>query len=85
MVQLNRKLNSRGRNITLRGDVRYTDSKSNSLSTNNVRLYQIKDALGQDSTYQTTRYNLAPSKNWSYTLQTTYSEPLWRGAFLQLR
>lgn len=85
MLQLNRKLNSRGRNITVRGDVSYTNSKSNSLSTNNVHLYQIKDALGQDSTYQTNRYNLAPSKSWNYTLQTTYSEPLWKGTFLQLR
>ncbi len=85
MLQLNRKLNSRGRNITLRGDVSYTNSESNSLSTNNVHLYQIKDAAGQDSTYQTNRYNLAPSKSWNYTLQTTYSEPLWKGTFLQLR
>ena len=85
MLQINRKLNSRGRNITLRGDVSYTNSESNSLSTNNVHLYQIKDAAGQDSTYQTNRYNLAPSKSWNYTLQTTYSEPLWKGTFLQLR
>ncbi len=85
MLQINRKLNSRGRNITLRGDVSYTNSESNSLSTNNVHLYQVKDAAGQDSTYQTNRYNLAPSKSWNYTLQTTYSEPLWKGTFLQLR
>ncbi len=85
MLQLNRKLNNRGRNITLRGDVSYTNSESNSLSTNNVHLYQVKDAAGQDSTYQTNRYNLAPSKSWNYTLQTTYSEPLWKGTFLQLR
>ncbi|MGN1253935.1 MAG: carboxypeptidase-like regulatory domain-containing protein, partial [Prevotella sp.] len=85
MLQLNRKLNSRGRNVTVRGDVSYTDSKSNSLSTNNVHLYQIQNALGQDSTYQTNRYNLAPSTRWNYTLQATYSEPLWKATFLQLR
>lgn len=85
MLQLNRKLNSRGRNVTVRGDMSYTDSKSNSLSTNNVHLYQIENALGQDSTYQTNRYNLAPSTSWSYTLQATYSEPLWKATFLQLR
>lgn len=84
MLQLNRKLNSKGRNVTLRGDVSYSDSKSNSLSVNNVHLYQLQNVLGQDSTYQTNRYNLAPTKNWSYTLQGTYSEPLWKGAFLQL-
>lgn len=83
MLQLNRKLNSRGRNVTLRGDVSYTDGKSNSFSINNVHLYQLKNVLGEDSTYQTNRYNLAPSKRWSYSVQTTYSEPLWKGAYLQ--
>jgi hypothetical protein len=85
MLQYNRKLNSRGRNLTVRGDFSYTDQDSKSLSTNNVHLYQIQNIYGADSTYQTNRYNLTPSKNWSYTLQATYSEPLWRGTFLQLR
>ena len=85
MLQYNRKLNSRGRNVTLRGDVSYSDQDSKSFSTNNVHLYQIQDIFGADSTYQTNRYSLTPSKNWSYTLQATYSEPLWRATFLQLR
>lgn len=85
MLQYNRKLNSKGRNVTLRADASYSDSQSKNLSTNNVHLYQIMDALGNDSTYQTNRYNLAPSKRWSYTLQATYSEPLWKATFLQLR
>ncbi len=83
VLQVNRRLNSRGRNVTLRGNVSYTDGKSNSFSINNVHLYQLKNILGEDSTYQTNRYNLAPSKKWSYSVQTTYSEPLWKGAFLQ--
>ncbi len=84
MLQLNRKFGNRGRNVTLRGDFSYTDSESKSLSANNVHLYQIFDRLGNDSTYQTNRYNLTPTKNYSYSLQTTYSEPLWRGTFLQM-
>ncbi len=85
MLQFNRRLNSKGRNVTLRADANYSDSHSNSLSMNNVHLYQLKDSYGNDSTYQTNRYTLTPSKSWNYTLQTTYSEPLWKGAFLQLR
>lgn len=85
MLQFNRKLNSKGRNVTLRADANYSDSESNSLSMNNVHLYQMKDQYGNDSTYQTNRYSLTPSKKWNYTLQATYSEPLWKGAFLQLR
>jgi hypothetical protein len=84
MLQFNRRLNSKGRNVTLRADVDYNDGDSKSLSTNNVHLYQIENMLGADSTYQTNRYTATPSKNWSYRLQTTYSEPLWRGTFLQL-
>lgn len=83
MFQINRKLGNNGRNITLRGDMSYSDSKSNSLSLSNVHLYQIKNWLGNDSTYQTNRYNLTPSKNWSTAVQLTYSEPLWKSAFLQ--
>ncbi len=84
MLQYNRKLNAKGRNVTLRGDADYSDADSKSLSTNNVHLYQVQNYLGLDSTYQTNRYTLTPSKNWSYALQATYSEPLFRGAFLQL-
>lgn len=36
-----------------------------------------------DSTYQTNRYNLTPSKDYSYSAQATYSEPLWKATFLQ--
>ncbi|MDT3386367.1 MAG: outer membrane beta-barrel protein [Bacteroidota bacterium] len=85
MLQFNRRLNSMGRNLTLRANANYGDGNSNSLSTNNVHLYQLENALGMDSTYQTNRYNVTPTKNWGYTLQATYSEPLWRATFLQLR
>lgn len=85
MLQFNRRLNTKGRNVTLRADANYSDSQSNNLSMNNVHLYQLKDSYGNDSTYQTNRYTLTPSKKWNYTLQATYSEPLWKGAFLQLR
>lgn len=76
MLQLNRKLGSRGRNVTLRGDFSYSDTDSKALSTNNVRLYQQKDRFGNDSTYQTNRFNVTPTKQYSYAVQTTYSEPL---------
>ena len=84
MLQINRKLGNKGRNVTLRGDFSYTDGTSKSLSSQNVHLYQILDRFGNDSTYQTNRFNLTPTKNYSYSVQTTYSEPLWRATFLQL-
>ena len=57
MLQLNRKLNSKGRNATLRTDISYGEGDSKSLSTSNVHLYQVEDAFGNDSTYQTNRFN----------------------------
>ena len=83
MLQINRKIGSKGRNITARADISYTDDKSRNLSLSNVRLYQLKDQLGNDSTYNTNRYNNTPSTKWQTALQFTYSEPLWRSAFLQ--
>ena len=62
MVQVSRKLNTKGRNITVRADASYSDGESTSASLQNVRLYQILDMLGNDSTYNTNRYNLAPTK-----------------------
>ena len=83
-LQINRKLNTKGRNITFLGNLNYSDAKSNNLSLSNVHLFQLKNILGTDSIYQTNRYNYTPTKNLSTAAQLTYSEPLWRGAFLQL-
>ena len=83
MLQLNRKLNNKGRNVTLRMDAKYTDKDSKSISLQNAHLYLVQNEAGLDSTYQTNRYNLTPSKDYSYSAQATYSEPLWKTTFLQ--
>ena len=83
MLQVNRTLGNKGRNITFRVDAKYTDNDSKSISLNNAKLYLVQTAEGKDSTYQTNRYNLTPSKNYSYAGQLTYSEPLWKATFLQ--
>lgn len=83
MLQWNRKLNNKGRNVTLRTEGTYTTGNSQSFSTSNVHLYLIQNVLGQDSTYQTSRYNITPTTSFNYNIQATYSEPLWRSVFLQ--
>ena len=83
MLQLNRKLNNKGRNVTLRMDAKYTDKDNKSISLQNAHLYLVQNEAGLDSTYQTNRYNLTPSKDYSYSAQATYSEPLWKATFLQ--
>ena len=53
MLQLNRKLNNKGRNVTLRMDAKYTDKDSKSISLQNAHLYLVQNEAGLDSTYQT--------------------------------
>ena len=83
-LQLNRRLGNKGRNVNLRLEGSYNDSDNKNLSVNDVHLYQRQTAAGLDSTYQTNRYNLTPSKNYRYAAQFSYSEPLWKATFLQL-
>ncbi len=84
MLQFNRKLNNRGRNVTLRVDGNYSDNDNTSLTINRTTLYQTLSYLGLDSTYQTNRYSLTPSTRKGYSLQAAYTEPLNRYMFLQL-
>ena len=83
MLQLFRRLNPRGRNITVRFDGSLGDSQQENTSNNEVQLFQVKNQAGQDSTYFTARYNTTPGDNSGYVMSTTYSEPLWKGAHLQ--
>ena len=83
MLQLFRRLNPRGRNITVRFEGSMGDSQQENTSNNEVHLFQVKDQAGQDSTYFTARYNTTPSDNSGYVVNATYSEPLWKGAHLQ--
>lgn len=83
MLLMSRKLNAMGRNISVRAEAEYTKNRNTGLALNNVHLYQLQSALGGDSTYQTNRYNLSPSTTYNYSVEATYSEPLWKATFLQ--
>ncbi len=83
MLQYNRKLSSNGRNVTLRVDASYDKTDSKSIAQSMADFYLTKTKEGLDSTYQTRRYNVTPSKKYSYSGQLTYSEPLWKATFLQ--
>ena len=77
MLQFYRRLNRRGRNITLRVEGSMGDSDNRNVSNNEVVLHRV------DSSYYTARYNTTPSDNKGYVLSALYSEPLWKGAHLQ--
>ena len=82
-LQLYRRLNPKGRNITLRIEGNVGNNQQKNTSNNEVHLFKIKNQAGQDSTYFTARYNTTPSNSSGYVLSANYSEPLWKGAHLQ--
>ncbi len=86
-LQLNRKLNSRGRNVTLRFGANYSEGMSKSASSNFVNYFVVDQTLNpyqyKDSTYQADRYAVTPTKNTDYSIRATYSEPIFRRTYLQ--
>lgn len=79
-LQINRRLNKPGRNITFRGGIQYSDSENKSFSLNTVRYY--KETAGS-SGYDRKRYSTTPNRNWSYNLRLSYTEPITKNLYLQ--
>lgn len=82
-LQVNRKLNNKGRNITFRGSFGYGDNDNDQYTQSETRYYQIHNYLGGDSIQYRNQYITMPTKNYNYTAQLTYSEPIARATFLQ--
>ena len=78
-LQINRKFNNKGRNLTLSLNGGYSTSESYSNSTSFTRFYQR-----HDSTSTINRYNTTPTKTYNYDARAMWSEPLWTATFLQL-
>ena len=77
MLQINRRLNNRGRNITVRLNGNWSEGTSKSITNNYIYLFTTND------TTITNRYSLTPEDRWSYSVRASYSEPLWRQVYLQ--
>ena len=76
-MQLYRRFGNRGRNISISGNINYSDGDNRNANLSAVHLYQQQDRFGNDSTYQTNRFTLSGNNNFSYSLGATYSEPLY--------
>ena len=83
-LQVNRKLNDKGRNITFRGSFGYGDNDNDQYTQSETRYYQIHNYLGGDSIQYRNQYITMPTKNYNYMAQLTYSEPIGRATFLPL-
>ena len=82
-LQVNRKLNNRGRNLTFRGVFGYGDNDSDQYTQSETRYYQLLNHLGGDSILYRNQYITTPTRNYNYTAQVTYSEPIAKATFLQ--
>ena len=80
-LQINRKLNSEGRNITFSLNGGYNVGENYSKSASTTRFYQSTTG---DSTSIINRYNATPSVSYNYDARAMWSEPLWKATFLQL-
>ena len=88
-AMINRRLGKAGRNITFRGTYNYTNSSSEQFSESETEYFQKTDAERLEilNRYITTptlnRYITTPTLNYNYSARFTYSEPIFKGGFLQ--
>lgn len=85
-LQLNRRLNNYGRNLTLRMTGNIGSSTSKNLSGSDVSQMTVNRETGlKDPRYTVTnRYNYTPNKNRSFGAQLSYSEPIADRTYLQV-
>ena len=76
-LQINRKLNTNGRNITLRLTGGLTNTESRQLSAANISYRQGKPGDINN------RYNTTPGRTRNYSVQATYSEPIADRTYIQ--
>ncbi|MBQ0075211.1 MAG: outer membrane beta-barrel protein, partial [Prevotella sp.] len=82
---VNRRLSNRGNNLTWQGRYSFGNGNNESLNKQMVTYYQLRDSEGNDSIRYRNRYNVTPSKDWSFQTSLTYSERLSKFSFLVLR
>lgn len=78
-IQLNRRLNNKGRNVTLRLATGVNRGESENYSYNTTRYF-----AWSDSTNIRNRFSYTPSNSHNYSAQLIYSEPLMEKLFLQM-
>ncbi|MGN1213353.1 MAG: carboxypeptidase regulatory-like domain-containing protein, partial [Bacteroidaceae bacterium] len=76
-LNITRRLNTKGRSISLRLYGSYSDSDSKSFSLSDIHYYQT------DKHTVNNQYSTSPSKNWNYSVRGSYSEPIVKHLFFQ--
>ena len=83
MLMVNRRLNSKGRNLTLRMRGGLSDSENKSFSISEVNYFLRRKPDGNNEKSYMHQYNANPSKSYNGSADLSYSEPLFEGAHLQ--
>lgn len=87
-LQVNKRLQKPGRNVTLNVDGGYGKQTSESESYSQIDYYQrliIEQSLsGTDSVYHKVQYNDAPQHNHNVSARLSYSEPVGYNMYLQM-
>jgi len=83
-LQANRKLNNRGRNLTLRLVGNFSDGRSKQLSAANITYHTVGASSPVGSDQKNNRFYETPTKNYGLQGQMTYSEPVADRTYLQL-
>lgn len=81
-LQVNRRLNDKGRNITFRGTFNYGNNDSEQFSESLTRYFDPEANKPDDKRKQ---YTTTPTDNYDYTAELTYNEPIAKATFLQFR
>ncbi len=85
-LMMNRRLGKAGRNLTFRGQYNYTNSGSEQFSTSETEYFQqdLANASTQERVKELLRrYIDTPTTSSTYSARLSYSEPIFRGGFLQ--
>ncbi len=82
-LQMNRRLNNDGRNITFRGRFGYGDNVNRQYTESDTYYYLLQSMMGGDSVLIRNQYIHTPTKDFNYSAQLTYSEPIAKATFLQ--
>ena len=82
-MQLTRKLNNEGRNVTLRLIGSYGENESDRYSNNLTRYYTAVDGIPTFTEDTIRRYITTPTNNYNLGAEVSYSEPLADKVYLQ--
>lgn len=85
MLLVNRRLGKPGRNITMRMRYNYTNNDSEQFSASHTDYYQTaEEALANGVMSEIlNRYITTPTRTSDYAVRLSYSEPIFKGGFLQ--